>query len=686
MLLALAVAGCTSAGKPAVAPKLEAVVPAIAFSGEATLLRLSGEAFTPKATARWGGAAGDVTTQLGFEVFAGDRPLAQVTWVDSKTLTAVAPAGLPRGKHAVRVVDPYGVSTSLADALEIRARRGAVLTGTLTVPSSVVKQLEPIVAQLELTNVGDTPAEAIGALQLPASGTAGVTALGVSQGKPTLGPGESTRFALEWVSTRAGTVVLSGEARGVDSRSGKSVRAGPLTTGAIEILPIQGPARLTGALALPGLLAQSSQFTATLQVTNTGEALALAVTPSALAITGNATLVSGPTPASAPIAADAGVSFTWLLSAGTSGTVEVAASAAGTDANDATAVSTGALSSNLAVIGSEVVWLATDPFADGTSFAFVFSYGGKVWLGPRKTGLGAVSMNPDGTGAANHSFSFARDVGGGASHSNPSAAPYPSIGAQGCTINTPACGPNNENGRGLFFSQTLFGVEVLGVAGAHPTTRLEYVYFSSDTDPTIDFRFVDLSTGVGGATRGLSAAHAFNNRLYLGFPDSIGTRPYLLALVSPVPAPGLNAVIANQPAAGVDLLDLAAHQLPGLGQNGGNNAPTQLIDTLTDFNDRLYVANNGGIIRSTTNSPLGPGVAPADWSPTTPSAASFTARTSVTTPKVSELLPADKAFPAIVAYQGRLYAARNTTAGPQLWACTPGADTFCAPGEWALIA
>jgi len=64
-------------------------------------------------------------------------------------------------------------------------------------------------------------------------------------------------------------------------------------------------------------------------------------------------------------------------------------------------------------------------------------------------------------------------------------------------------------------------------------------------------------------------------------------------------------------------------------------------------------------------------------------------KTAVTTSKVEGIEPADKAFPQVAVYKGRLYAGRNTTAGPQLWACDPttsGDTGQCEPGDWELVA
>jgi hypothetical protein len=70
----------------------------------------------------------------------------------------------------------------------------------------------------------------------------------------------------------------------------------------------------------------------------------------------------------------------------------------------------------------------------------------------------------------------------------------------------------------------------------------------------------------------------------------------------------------------------------------------------------------------------------------TPSAGSYAAKTSVTTSKMADLTPADRALPAFASIGGKLYAARNTTAGPQLWVCTPGATQACDPANWSLLA
>jgi hypothetical protein len=159
------------------------------------------------------------------------------------------------------------------------------------------------------------------------------------------------------------------------------------------------------------------------------------------------------------------------------------------------------------------------------------------------------------------------------------------------------------------------------------------------------------------------------SKLIVGFSGSGGTRPGLVSIDRTPAPPGLDMRSA-------DLVNLQAENIPGIGKS----AKMSLIDSMIVFNDRLYLFNNGGCARSDVADP-----APGDWSNCTP-AGSFPAKASVTTTKTGDLLPADKAFPSVAIWNGRLFAARNTTAGPQLWMCDPGANGQCAPGNWKLVA
>jgi hypothetical protein len=329
--------------------------------------------------------------------------------------------------------------------------------------------------------------------------------------------------------------------------------------------------------------------------------------------------------------------------------------------------------------GGVVQHLLSDPFGDGTAFAFVFKYSGRIYLGPNKDGTGAVRVNADGSAATTISFSFAADTSGGNVSQNTATAPYTGIGFAGCAANTHQCGPDNEDGRGIFAAGSINGAEWLVMAGARTAGDLDYVYMTADTDSKLDMRYVDLAPEMGPQTRGSSSMHVLGNRVYLGFPDTGGKRPYLVALKVTPGAPGLDVSTT------AEAENLGAHKMPKL----GSSAAMSMIDSIADLNNRVYLFNNGGCMRATVAQPASYETKPSDWADCTPSNPKYSAKTAVTTSKVQGIEPADKTFSQVAVFKGRLYAGRNTTGGPQLWACDPttsGDNGQCEPGDWELVA
>jgi hypothetical protein len=184
-----------------------------------------------------------------------------------------------------------------------------------------------------------------------------------------------------------------------------------------------------------------------------------------------------------------------------------------------------------------------------------------------------------------------------------------------------------------------------------------------------DFSYVDTSFTVSNGMRTATSAVVMGSKLYVALLGIGGVRPGLVSLNRTPAPPGIDATAA-------DVENLQAETIPAIGKS----AKVSLIDSMIVFNDRLYLFNNGGCARSNTAVP-----AAGSWTNCTPSGV-FPTKTSVTTSKNGDLLPSDKAFPAVAIWNGRLYAARNTTAGPQLWVCDPGADGECASGDWQLVA
>lgn len=324
-------------------------------------------------------------------------------------------------------------------------------------------------------------------------------------------------------------------------------------------------------------------------------------------------------------------------------------------------------------IAGAVAPLGVDPLGDGSSFAQVVAFDGQVFLGPSAEGGHVARSSGDGSPFETAPLSFESMDG----LDNDASPPFASIGFSGCNSNTLECGPDNENGRGEFGAGTLAGSEWLALSGARSSGDLEFVYLAPAGVYPPEFRPVDIKDALGPQTRGTSAMHFFGDRLYLGFPDTGGSRPYFVTLVSAPPSGGLDA------SEGSDVINLEGRDMPDLVLP--NHA---MIDVIADFANRLYLANAGGWMRSTVERPRPYDNFPEDWAITTPSASAYSARTSVTTTKTADLLPSDRAVPAMAEFAGWFYAARNTTSGPQLWGCNPavsgGAD--CEPGDWRLCA
>lgn len=232
--------------------------------------------------------------------------------------------------------------------------------------------------------------------------------------------------------------------------------------------------------------------------------------------------------------------------------------------------------------------------------------------------------------------------------------------------------------------------ECLFIGPSKSSGHLNYIYYTTDSGSTLKFRPVDLDGTndlLGPATKGVSSMIVFNGNLYIGFPDTGGKRPYMLKIVN----------IVEIPVVETDVFNLNADDMPRIGKNGTplNKGNDVGIDSFGVLNDRLYVANggaaaadqDGGIIRSTTNDPAPfPGTGP-DWVDNTPATVaewdnSGSNRFSKELQGTNKLIPADKAFPAMAVFNGKLFTIRNTTGvsgGPQLW-------KYDGTNPWELVA
>ncbi|HWE24397.1 MAG TPA: hypothetical protein VG496_10730, partial [Myxococcales bacterium] len=522
-----------------------------------------------------------------------------------------------------------------------------------TVPSVVVPG-QTFTATLGVTNSGGALAKNVSpspdppaVMVVSGSGSLSATA---SQAVADVPAGTTAVFS--WTFTATGTppasMQLSAGASGTDANAGTVLAASAMTSSTVSL---QAPSALSATLTAPAAVLRGDDFGVTLLVTDTGGIGVNALTPTlTLSGTGTAQLVSGPTPPSQNVAPGGSVSFGWTYQATVNGAVAFSATVSGTDAVSGAPRSASA-GSTVAI--SDAVQLASNPLGTATTFAYVFGYGTDLYAGPSWDGTGAMRMQPDGSGPQTVAFTFPSDQQNGNANAY-HATSYPSLGFTGCSKNTLQCGPDNENGRGLLGSAVIGGTPWMIASGARPGSVLAHAYFTTDTSAAPLFRYDWIRDAFFGQPRGTSSMLVFHDRVYLGFGSNASTRPSYLVIRKTPASPGSTPTTST-------VQDLEIDEVSGFGSNAllnWNSALVQMVDSQAAFNDLLYLANNGGIIRSNNNDPqpallnlLG-----SDWSTSTPNATAYGAKLSITTTKMSDLEPADKAFPQFAVLAGNLYA------------------------------
>lgn len=257
--------------------------------------------------------------------------------------------------------------------------RPPVLTSSLAVFRAIADTGQTFLVTLTVTNTGGGTANGITAPALFTSAGTGVATqtAGPYPAMPlaSLGVGATQTWTWTFTGSSAGTVVLTETVTGTSALSGNALSSGPVTAPGVLI---QTPASLSGYLAAYRSTANVGQtLLVTYTVTNSGGAIANAVTPTTPRNTGAGTTSNvGPTPAGGTaMAGGASLTYTWTFTGVTSGNVVLTASATGADANTLAALAE-AYSSATVMIQSPAALSATAyvspaPLRQGQQFDLV---------------------------------------------------------------------------------------------------------------------------------------------------------------------------------------------------------------------------------------------------------------------------------------------------------------------------
>ncbi|HZY02117.1 MAG TPA: hypothetical protein VFF02_01360, partial [Anaeromyxobacteraceae bacterium] len=312
--------------------------------------------------------------------------LEAVTWLDSNTLQATVPGGLPAGKKTLVVENAFGSRGQLEGAYEVLPV--SAMDAAIAATPSTVSLGQAITLTLTVTNVGGADLTGVTPAAPTISSTDGATADLVGGPTPatvaTLAPGASRDFTWVYAPTAAGTLDMSASASGEDASASASVTSNAPSTS----VTIQAGAALTVPLVLsPPTASVGQTITMVMTVTNNGDTGVNDVTPGPPTVTtsdtGAATLATGPIPTSVGFLAPGdSATFTWTFTATAAGQLTFSVSASGKDANSGATVSGNTTATNAVLVqtaptlGGAMSAPATVSTNQGFTLTLTFTKGG----------------------------------------------------------------------------------------------------------------------------------------------------------------------------------------------------------------------------------------------------------------------------------------------------------------------
>ena len=370
MALATACAGTSSGGGEQVRPL--SVEPDRGFALGPTPVTIRGEGFLARPTQPSSGGAPVVDVK--HRVWLDEVELPEVAWVDTRTLQATVPPGLPPGDHRLTVENAFGDRGTLDGAYTVLPAPS--LEAALTVDPSAVRVGQMVTVTVTVTNASAANLISLGV------GTPLVTSLDGARATVVGGPvppppaslAAGQRLTARWTlqAAAAGIVSVTASVTATNPSTGEPVTAA--SSGA-SLIQIQDPgSAIVGAVSSPPTptTARTSQpFDVAVAFTNAGatQITSFAVAaPVISSVDASRVTATGPTPAPpTTLAPGQTVVLSWRLTSGVAGTLGIGFAALGVDSGSRTTVSGSAMISVVVVAPTVLsAVLTTTPSAPAT--------------------------------------------------------------------------------------------------------------------------------------------------------------------------------------------------------------------------------------------------------------------------------------------------------------------------------
>jgi len=229
-----------------------------------------------------------------------------------------------------------------------------LMVESLQVPPAASVDTE-LTVKMTVSNGGHATARAVAPDTLGLSGTGAATLVtGPEPATADIAQGESATFTFRYRASAAGTLVLTGGARGTDANSGAEVIAENMSSAAVELTT---PAKLEAVASLPAQLQTGQTFLATVIVRNTGTSLARRVVaspmqPASVTVSGSAAIAFTQPPLPVDIPGGETVAITWAASVTGTGVAAMTARVRGQDAPSGVDVESAAVRSGDAAVAA----------------------------------------------------------------------------------------------------------------------------------------------------------------------------------------------------------------------------------------------------------------------------------------------------------------------------------------------